>query len=96
MTHILVIHHALWMGSKLQHSLINPNQLRLNGVRVMDNPTQDGLCIYAKDKLVKLKMRGTVCYTNTKSGHIIFDIRMTLERKAGIRPRTQTTVLTPK
>ena len=48
-TFILVIHHALWMGSKLQHSPINSNQLRFNGVRVMDDPTQDGFSIYTKD-----------------------------------------------
>ena len=35
-TFILVTHHALWIGSKLKHSLINPKQVRFNGVRVMD------------------------------------------------------------
>ena len=38
-TFILVVHHALWMGSKLKRSLLNPNQIRFNGVRVMDDPT---------------------------------------------------------
>ena len=65
-TFILVIHHALWMGSKLKDSLINTNQLRFNGVRVVDDPTQDGLGIYAKDIHVELKMRDIVCFTNTR------------------------------
>ena len=38
-TFILVVHHTLWMGSKLKHSLLNPYQIRFNGVRVMDDPT---------------------------------------------------------
>ena len=54
------------MGSKLKYSLINPNQIRFNGVRVMDYPTQEGLGIYSKDLYLKLKMRGIVCYTNTR------------------------------
>ena len=37
-THILVFNEALWMGDVLEHSLINPNQLRHFGVTVQDNP----------------------------------------------------------
>ena len=65
-TFILVIHHALWMGAKLEHSLVNPNQIRFNGIRVMDDPTQEGLGIHDKDSYIKMKMRGIVCYTNTR------------------------------
>ena len=54
------------MGSKLKHSLINPNQVRYNGVRVMDDPTQNGLGIHTKDNHIKMRMRGIVCYTNTR------------------------------
>ena len=54
------------MGSKLKHSLINPKQVRLNGIRVMDDPTQEGLGIHAKNNHIKMKMRGIVCYTNTR------------------------------
>ena len=36
--HILVFHEALWMGPHLDHSLINPNQLRHYGLTVQDNP----------------------------------------------------------
>ena len=37
-TYILVFHEAIWMGDQLDHSLINPNQLRHHGVTVQDNP----------------------------------------------------------
>ena len=37
-TLILVFHEALWMGNHLDHSLINPNQLRQFGITVQDNP----------------------------------------------------------
>ena len=37
-TYILVFHESLFYGNKLDHSLINPNQLRLNGVDLWDNP----------------------------------------------------------
>ena len=40
-THILVFNEGLWMGDKMVHSLINPNQLRLYGVTVQDNPVCD-------------------------------------------------------
>ena len=42
-TYILIIHEALYYGDKLDHSLINPNQLRHNNVGYWDNP-------YDKDK----------------------------------------------
>ena len=32
----------------------------------MDDPTQEGLGIHAKDNHIKMKMRGIVCYTNTR------------------------------
>ena len=40
-TYILVFHEALWMGDTLDHSLVNPNQLRHYGVTVQDNPFDD-------------------------------------------------------
>ena len=35
---ILVFHEFLWYGGQMDHSLINPNQLRSYGVPVWDNP----------------------------------------------------------
>ena len=37
-TYILVFHEALWMGDVIDHTLVNPNQLRYFGVKVQDNP----------------------------------------------------------
>jgi hypothetical protein len=37
-TVILVFNEANWMGDQLDHSLLNPNQLRHQGVTVQDNP----------------------------------------------------------
>ena len=38
--YILVINQALFFGDKVQMSLLNPNQLRANGLRVDDVPRQ--------------------------------------------------------
>ena len=37
-TYILIFHESLYYGQKLSHSLINPNQVRHNGVDFWDNP----------------------------------------------------------
>jgi hypothetical protein len=37
-TYILVVNEGLWLGPKISHSLLNPNQMRYNGVTVHDNP----------------------------------------------------------
>ncbi|TAN87586.1 MAG: hypothetical protein EYR95_16485, partial [Phormidium sp. SL48-SHIP] len=35
---ILIFHQGLWFGDSLTHSLINPNQVRNNGIEVRDDP----------------------------------------------------------
>ena len=37
-TMLLTIHEALWYGQSMNHSLINPNQLRAYGIQYWDNP----------------------------------------------------------
>ena len=37
-TFILVFNEGLWMGDKMEHTLVNPNQMRLFGIMVQDNP----------------------------------------------------------
>ena len=37
-TYILVFNEGLWMQGEIDHSLINPNQMRHNGATVQDNP----------------------------------------------------------
>lgn len=36
--YILILHETLYFGNNMNHSLINPNQLRHFGVEVFDNP----------------------------------------------------------
>ena len=36
--YILILNEVLFFGNKLDHSLINPNQIRHNGIPVFDNP----------------------------------------------------------
>ena len=53
---------GLWMGDKMDHSLINPNQLRLYGVTVQNNPAHDSpLYIMTEDGdfVLPLGMKGT-------------------------------------
>jgi len=38
-TNILVMNEALWFGEKIQHRLINPNQVRAYGMSFCDDPT---------------------------------------------------------
>jgi hypothetical protein len=37
-TFILIIHQALYFGKQLNHSLVNPNQIRVTGIPVCDDP----------------------------------------------------------
>jgi hypothetical protein len=37
-TFILIVHQALYFGKQLDHSLINPNQIRVSGIPVCDDP----------------------------------------------------------
>ena len=72
-TYILVFHEVLWMGCHMNHSLINPNQLRTK-VREQDDPTSDRpLLIITEDNsfCMELMMDGTVIYglTTTPSEH---------------------------
>lgn len=69
-TYILVVNEALYYGLKLDHTLLNPNQLRAYGVPFWDNPydRERGLCIEATDELViPLETRGTKIFFNTRT-----------------------------
>ena len=37
-TTILILNEAIWMGETMDHTLVNPNQLRTYGMTVQDNP----------------------------------------------------------
>ena len=48
-TFILWIHESLFFGKNMSHSLINPNQIRMFGVAIQDNPyhSTEGMSILA-------------------------------------------------
>ena len=70
-TYIIKIHQALYMGDRgLDHSLLNPNQLRAHGVEVQDNPFNPVQCHIDtgfENVIIPLFTQGTVVFANTRS-----------------------------
>ena len=70
-TYILVINEGLYYGNKMDHSLINPNQVRDYGVPLWDNAYdkhRNGELSIELDKSVKVRMR-------TQGTKILFESR---------------------
>ena len=66
--YLLVFHESLWMSNKLDHTLVNPNQLRAYGVSVQDNPFDvKPLSITTDDASVELYSEGTIICGNTRT-----------------------------
>jgi hypothetical protein len=66
---IMVINEGLWYGHKLDHSLVNPNQLRFYGIKVNDNPfSQESMYIQhiKTDIVIPLQAQGTIIYVNSR------------------------------
>ena len=79
MAYLLIFHESLWMGDKLDHTLVNPNQLRTYGVSIQDNPFDTKpLSITTDDASVELYSEGTI---------ICGDTRTPTESKLGQLPR---------
>ena len=58
----MVFHESLYYGTKLDHSLINPNQLRYYGIQYNDNPynKEKGLNITINnDLMIDMQSSGT-------------------------------------
>ena len=70
-THILVFNEAIWiMGNILDHSLLNPNQLRAHGITVQDNPYGDSAMHIAAptdDFRHPMDSEGTTIYFNSRT-----------------------------
>ena len=65
---ILIFNEAIWMGDQMNHSLLNPNQLRHHGTRVQDDPTsQYPLSIVTENNnfCMELSMASTIVYAET-------------------------------
>jgi hypothetical protein len=68
-TIILVFHEAIWMGNQLDHSLLNPNQMRFHGITVQDNPyAPNSLHITSPDDefMLPLQSDGTTIFFNSR------------------------------
>ena len=66
--YLLIFHESLWMGDKLDHTLVNPNQLRAYGVSVQDKPFDaKPLSITTNDISVKLYSEGTIICGDTQT-----------------------------
>ena len=64
-TYILVINEALYYGTKLKHSLINPNQVRSYGIKFWDIP-------FDKEKGLRIKLDDSVDITMQKKGTDVY------------------------
>jgi hypothetical protein len=67
-TYILIIHQALYFGNQLDHSLINPNQIRVTGIPVCDDPYDRyrHLGIDMGDIHIPFQAEGSTIYFNSR------------------------------
>ena len=66
--YILIFNEALWMGDTLDHTLVNPNQLRHYGITVQDNPACDKPLYFMTEDSefsMEIKRKGTIIYSDT-------------------------------
>ncbi|KAL7524912.1 hypothetical protein ACHAXR_000774, partial [Thalassiosira sp. AJA248-18] len=67
-TYILVVNEALYFGSQMDHSLINPNQIRHYGIPVCDDPYDPHrkLGIEHHEMFIPFETRGSAVYSETR------------------------------
>ena len=66
--YLLIFLESLWMGDKLDHTLVNPNQLRAYGISIQENPfNTKPLSITSDDATVKLYSEGTIICGDTRT-----------------------------
>jgi len=60
--YILIVHEALYFGDELEHSLLNPNQIRDNGIRPQQFDKESTHTIYVPscDLTIPLTLRGII------------------------------------
>ena len=69
-TYILVVHEALYFGTKLNHSLLNPNQIRMHGIPLWDNvfdPNHPEIGLDLGDLFIPFKTKGTKLLFSTRA-----------------------------
>ena len=67
-TWILVIYKVLWFGSSMDHSLVNPNQIRMTGTPVYDDPfdSNRALGIKHEEAFIPFRTNDTAIYFDTR------------------------------
>ena len=66
--YLLIFHESLWRGDKLDHTLVNPNQLQAYGVSVQDNPFDAKLLFITTDDVsVELYSEGMIICGDTQT-----------------------------
>ena len=66
--YLLIFHESLWMGDKLDHTLVNPDQLQAYGVSIQDNRfNAKPLSITTDDASVELYSEGTIICVDTRT-----------------------------
>ena len=66
--YLMIFHESLWMGDKMDHTLVNPNQLWAYGVSIQDNPFDaKPLSITTDDFSVELYSEGTIICVDTRT-----------------------------
>jgi hypothetical protein len=69
-TLILFFNKVVWMGAQLDHSLINPNQLRHHGIVVQDNPYADTsmhLASHNDEFIMPMQAEGTTIFFDSRT-----------------------------
>jgi hypothetical protein len=68
---MIVVHEALWLGDVMENSLINPNQCRIFGISMCDDPfdphRQIGIHDPKTDITIPFKMFGTIVGLETRT-----------------------------
>ena len=68
-TCILIVNEALWFGDTMKYSLINPNQVRANGISLCDDPTDPywHLGMILQRTFIPFVMAGSACMFTTRT-----------------------------
>ena len=67
-TYNIILNESLWMGDSIQHTLVNPNQLRYYDTKIQDDPTSSKpvhIMTEKSDFNMELKIKGTVVFVDT-------------------------------
>ena len=64
---LVVGHEMLYFGSKMERSLLNPNQMRMHGIQLDDDPTKDQFGITTPELFIPLETKGTSVFWQSRA-----------------------------